>query len=296
MTNPVVSDTNPWFPYAYPASYTAPFNQRTLSQENLLATVARLNSDVRRNFYALQLFVWETYGLKMGVGTGWRVQPANKPGHAAPGNSWHEGIPVEAKVNAFAIDTVGCDANGVPCHGDVWTLQERHGPQFGFVSFLYLDDRPHIQSLYIPRSRSFRNAISQLPTYPLPHQPIDQRYDVDYFDIDNPLAAADGPPVVVEPPVIVDPPPVYPSDPPLTGGTYTVDATRSNVQLGSQGKMVRRAQFACQLITGGPALVDGDFGPATDAAIRNFQHFFKLTVDGQVGPKTWTVLEQITND
>jgi peptidoglycan hydrolase-like protein with peptidoglycan-binding domain len=60
--------------------------------------------------------------------------------------------------------------------------------------------------------------------------------------------------------------------------------------------MVRRAQYACQLITGAPATVDGDFGGQTDEAIRNFQRFFGLKDDGQVGPKTWAVLEQITND
>jgi LAS superfamily LD-carboxypeptidase LdcB len=80
------------------------------------------------------------------------------------------------------------------------------------------------------------------------------------------------------------------------GGTYIVDAIRSNVQVGSKGKMVRRAQYACQLITGAPATVDGDFGGQTDEAIRNFQRFFGLKDDGQVGPKTWAVLEQITND
>lgn len=104
-------------------------------------------------------------------------------------------------------------------------------------------------------------------------------------------------PVPVTPTPPPDPTPAPQPDPvPVPGGSYTVDATRSSVQLGSQGKMVRRAQFACQLITGSPASVDGNFGAVTDEAVKNFQRFFGLLPDGQVGPKTWAVLEQITND
>ena len=61
------------------------------------------------------------------------------------------------------------------------------------------------------------------------------------------------------------------------------------VRKGSTGVAVTRAQRALDLRGYGLA-VDGDFGPATDAAVRRYQQSVGITVDGVVGPVTWSHL------
>lgn len=59
--------------------------------------------------------------------------------------------------------------------------------------------------------------------------------------------------------------------------------------LGSTGSAVRALQR--QLNAHGASLtVDGDFGSATDAAVRSFQSSHGLSVDGVAGPQTWNAL------
>ncbi|MEA4928605.1 MAG: peptidoglycan-binding domain-containing protein [Candidatus Limiplasma sp.] len=63
------------------------------------------------------------------------------------------------------------------------------------------------------------------------------------------------------------------------------------VKRGCKGGAVRRLQTWLNDVQGGDLLAeDGDFGPATDAAVRVFQRAQGLTADGIVGPKTWAAL------
>jgi hypothetical protein len=63
------------------------------------------------------------------------------------------------------------------------------------------------------------------------------------------------------------------------------------VASGSQGDAVRAVQSQIHSRGDGAVLVvDGVFGPHTDNAVRGFQQFLGLTVDGIVGPATWDSL------
>ncbi|MFE0256163.1 peptidoglycan-binding protein [Streptomyces sp. NPDC059010] len=64
------------------------------------------------------------------------------------------------------------------------------------------------------------------------------------------------------------------------------------LRLGSEGESVRKLQ---RLLNGHvpdlPSLaIDGNFGPKTDARVREYQRRVEITVDGIAGPQTWGML------
>lgn len=61
------------------------------------------------------------------------------------------------------------------------------------------------------------------------------------------------------------------------------------LEQGSEGDAVRVLQTALVEL-GWEIDIDGDFGPATDEAVREFQDENDLDVDGVVGPNTWVAL------
>jgi peptidoglycan hydrolase-like protein with peptidoglycan-binding domain len=63
------------------------------------------------------------------------------------------------------------------------------------------------------------------------------------------------------------------------------------VKQGSQGDTTRAVQTLLKFKFGNEALVvDGNFGPYTDEAVRRFQECHYLINDGIVGPQTWQAL------
>lgn len=62
---------------------------------------------------------------------------------------------------------------------------------------------------------------------------------------------------------------------------------------GDNGTEVRALQELLQRAGFAVGVVDGDFGPVTDAAVRAFQSKHGLTVDGVVGPATLNQLHQV---
>jgi hypothetical protein len=78
---------------------------------------------------------------------------------------------------------------------------------------------------------------------------------------------------------------------PPSCSTATLDFTSyTTIRNGSSGALVMAAQ--CLLETNGfdVGTPDSQFGPATESAVRAFQQSRSLTVDGVVGPRTWTAL------
>lgn len=70
-------------------------------------------------------------------------------------------------------------------------------------------------------------------------------------------------------------------------GNVTVVAGKARPVLrrGDEGDDVEELQRLLRM-----NLVDGDFGPATEGAVKNFQLRAGLVADGVVGPKTWAAL------
>ncbi len=77
------------------------------------------------------------------------------------------------------------------------------------------------------------------------------------------------------------------------GSTPTPPSTgHTTVQSGSTGSEVAALQTLLNETQGADLVVDGNFGPATLAAVKRFQQAYGLTVDGICGPATWQALER----
>ncbi len=61
---------------------------------------------------------------------------------------------------------------------------------------------------------------------------------------------------------------------------------------GDQGAQVKRLQRALKSLGYAAGAVDGDYGTATEAAVKRFQEASKLTADGVLGPKTLQALKR----
>lgn len=69
-----------------------------------------------------------------------------------------------------------------------------------------------------------------------------------------------------------------------------VNATVTVLKRGAKGLAVQAMQTLLNLRTNAGLAVDGSFGAATDAALRNYQSGRGLAVDGSCGGATWSAL------
>ncbi|WP_236035262.1 peptidoglycan-binding domain-containing protein [Alkalihalobacterium elongatum] len=80
----------------------------------------------------------------------------------------------------------------------------------------------------------------------------------------------------------------------ITASSTVPVSTNSSTILrrGSKGEPVKELQRQLTSLGYNTRGIDGIFGPATEAAVRNFQKSKKLTVDGVVGPQTKRALSK----
>lgn len=79
-------------------------------------------------------------------------------------------------------------------------------------------------------------------------------------------------------------------NPPGTTPTRDYKAPKETIRKGTTGALVKELQEALTKQKGFTLIADGDFGPATEAAVKEVQRKAGLVVDGIVGPQTWEVL------
>jgi peptidoglycan hydrolase-like protein with peptidoglycan-binding domain len=74
---------------------------------------------------------------------------------------------------------------------------------------------------------------------------------------------------------------------PLKEPARTGSQGRPTIRRGAKGEFVNRIQIKIGVDA------DGNFGPKTEAALRQFQRDHELVPDGIVGPRTWLVLDLV---
>jgi len=89
--------------------------------------------------------------------------------------------------------------------------------------------------------------------------------------------------------------PAVPLDPKRREAYYKTLPLDGVLSKGSRGPGVEAVQWALTR-AGIPAGIDGDFGPGTERAVKEFQAAKKLTVDGLVGSMTWANLGLLSDD
>jgi peptidoglycan hydrolase-like protein with peptidoglycan-binding domain len=248
------------YPYGYAkdgAGVAGMGTMLTMEQYVLKQTVYKLHPELWRRFSALMKYAL-TQGVYLGVGTGWRIQPAVvKPGFAPPGNSNHEGFPADGVTGgAVAIDTV-CNVS--------WPWMEKHLAAYGLKSFININNEPwHVQPREIPNSRSWRTQPWTLVPFNLPGGSV--------------------PPTT--------PPP---TTPPPTGTVpwhTKLIASMPILVKGNQGTPVKRMQhflaLAGKMSPTNMANFDGIFGNGTLSALNAYKLSVGLGQDGRCSVDVWS--------
>lgn len=79
--------------------------------------------------------------------------------------------------------------------------------------------------------------------------------------------------------------------PVYAGGGAPMPSTDGILRRGSKGQAVKTLQTNLNTVQNAKLTADGDFGPATDKAVRAFQSAHRLTVDGEYGPSSAAMMK-----
>lgn len=210
-------------------------------------------------------------GGKFGVGGGFRppgTQP-NRPGFAPPGRSFHEAqwFPSGAYYCAWDLVVVNPGHNH---RAPLWEEVPKQGQQLSFEYGMHMNvpNEPwHIQPIELDAwSDWFNNGKQDLrKNYP--------------FKVSTPRPQPPQPPV---------PPTQVPSK------EVTLQINSRALSEGTIGNDVKFFQRQLNELAGQGLLLDGYYGKKTTDAVKNWQKFFNLTVDGKLGPVTQKSIIEIS--
>jgi peptidoglycan hydrolase-like protein with peptidoglycan-binding domain len=74
------------------------------------------------------------------------------------------------------------------------------------------------------------------------------------------------------------------------------DQNEPLLKIGSTGLPVRRAQKRMSLVGYDVGGVDGRYGTKTQSAVKKLQQQHAVTIDGIVGPQTWSVIDALEDE
>lgn len=201
-------------------------------------------------------------GGKFGIGGGWRLTNPTKPGFAPDGMSFHQSQEFPSGLYYSAVDLVVVNP-GYPHRAPLWSEVPAQGTQ------LALDYGVHCN-------------------VGTPGQAGSESWHMQPVEIDGYVrwVFAKKPDLQPNYPIRLGSPRPQPPQPPTnpnpieTKAIMAQFATRT-LKEGCVGPDVKWLQKVLNDVAGQGLLLDGDFGPRTTQAVKNWQSFFKETSDGK---------------
>jgi len=251
----------PTYPHGYGTTLLTLEQVRTRHQ-------ARYHPEAWRRIEAAMVAARGLLGLRedqglCGIGGGARTREEQAASYARdpntfapPDRSFHQVWTwASGATGAQAVDWVGRDGR----HGEAWRWLRDHGGLYGLRTFHDVNGEPwHTQCADVPLSvQAWLNAGRPDPgVWVLPGSP--------------------------------------PQPPSAPGwGLWPLNKAKPILAQGAIGDAVRYLQDVLRQKAGQAIAVDGQFGPATTAAVRNLQNFVRLDATGVVARPTWDVIDHL---